>query len=531
MNFLNNLKIRVKLLISFSLFAVLMLVAGGRIFYVLQKMEEKSSDVVKSFVLADHIMEAKYSMRTDMQLVMEMLAAPNMEELTEFNNDHNNAVKDFDENIEGLITGVNDESWGFEFNTKKKEVATKAEMLDNLHNSKIMPAINELYATQKEIMETGSNTEDEKLRALDRGVDTNAHIVINELTSIEESVTKLVENSLLASKKIEAQSKFEITIIITIGIIMALILGIVITNNISNPLKKAVEFAQTFASGDLTATIEIEQRDELGILGDSLLQMRNKLEEVVSSIMNASTQIADASTEMNGSSQQMSEGATNQASSVEEISASMEEMAANIQQNTDNAKETEKTADAAALSIKESSSSVNKTVASMETITDKISIIGDISRQTNLLALNAAVEAARAGEHGKGFAVVAGEIRKLAERSQAAATDIDDVSKSSVDIAQKSGKMLNDVVPEIQNNANLVREITAASIEQTSGANQINQAIQQLNQVVQQNAAVSEEMAASAEELNAQAEMLKETIAFFKVKGSHTGDNSNELKA
>ena len=278
------------------------------------------------------------------------------------------------------------------------------------------------------------------------------------------------------------------------------------------------------AKGNLN--IQFDQNKVYKGLYLDVQKMANKLREVVLEVTNSAQSFASASSEMSHSSLQMSEGATEQASSVEEVSASMEEMAANIQQNTDNAKETEKTAIASSENIKESSNSVNKTVASMETIADKISIIGDISRQTNLLALNAAVEAARAGEHGKGFAVVAGEIRKLAERSQAAATEIDDVSKSSVTIAQQSGKLLDAVVPEIQKNANLVREITAASIEQNSGADQINSAIQQLNQVVQQNASISEEMAASSEELNSQAEILKETIAFFQVD-SHTGGSTN----
>ena len=155
----------------------------------------------------------------------------------------------------------------------------------------------------------------------------------------------------------------------------------------------------------------------------------------------------------------------------------------------------------------------------MKLIASKISIIGEISRQTNLLALNAAVEAARAGEHGRGFAVVAAEVRKLAERSQLAATEIDEVSAKSVHVAQKSGQMLNDVVPNIQKTADLVMEITASSNEQSSGSEQINNARQNLNLVVQENAATAEEMAAGAEELSAQAENLQEAISFFKIEG------------
>jgi methyl-accepting chemotaxis protein len=195
----------------------------------------------------------------------------------------------------------------------------------------------------------------------------------------------------------------------------------------------------------------------------------------------------------------------------------MEQMASNIGQNTDNAQQTEKIAMQAAQEILAGSKAVIETVSSMKQIANKIAIIGEISRQTNLLALNAAVEAARAGENGKGFAVVAAEVRKLAERSQIAALEIDSLSYNGVSIAEKSGSLLSQIVPSIEKTSRLVQEISASSVEQNSGAMQVSIALQQLNEVVQQNAAAAEEMAASAEELSTQAGQLKETIAFFKI--------------
>jgi len=156
----------------------------------------------------------------------------------------------------------------------------------------------------------------------------------------------------------------------------------------------------------------------------------------------------------------------------------------------------------------------------METIAQKITIVQEIARQTDLLALNAAVEAARAGEHGRGFAVVASEVRKLAERSQAAASEIVTLSADTVKSAQEAGSMLSKLVPDIKRTAELVEEITAACREQDIGAAQVNQAIQQLDQVTQQNASASEEVSATSEELTAQAEQLQNTIAFFKIKES-----------
>jgi methyl-accepting chemotaxis protein len=215
----------------------------------------------------------------------------------------------------------------------------------------------------------------------------------------------------------------------------------------------------------------------------------------------------------------MSQGASEQAGSVEEVSASMEEMVSNIQQNADNAQQTEKIAQKAAEDAREGGRAVTQTVAAMKEIAGKITIIEEIARQTNLLALNAAIEAARAGEHGKGFAVVASEVRKLAERSQAAAGEISKLSGTSVQVAEQAGQMLAKLVPDIQRTAELVLEINGSSREQNEGAAQVNKAIQQLDQVVQQNASAAEEMSSTAEELSSQAEHLQGIMEFFKVDG------------
>jgi len=279
--------------------------------------------------------------------------------------------------------------------------------------------------------------------------------------------------------------------------------------------KEISEKTKLIAAGDMT--VQISPRSDKDEMIIALSEMIKSIGEIVTQVQFSSDNIADASSQMSSNSQQMSEGASEQASAAEEVSSSMEQMASNIQQNTDNAQQTEKIAAKAAEDILVGSKNVNSTVDSMKKIAEKVSIIGDIAFQTNILALNAAVEAARAGEHGKGFAVVAAEVRKLAERSHIAAGEIDELTKSSVEVADKAGKLLDSIVPDIQKTAKLVQEITAASIEQNSGANQINNAINQLNKVTQQNAASAEEMATSSEELSSQADSLKDLIGFFKV--------------
>ena len=245
--------------------------------------------------------------------------------------------------------------------------------------------------------------------------------------------------------------------------------------------------------------------------------MRN-LTKIMRDVRSVADSLSSASAQVSATAQSLSQASSEQAAGVEETSASIEEMTASISQNTENAKVTDGMATKAAKEAAEGGEAVKATVAAMKQIATKIGIIDDIAYQTNLLALNAAIEAARAGEHGKGFAVVAAEVRRLAERSQVAAQEIGTVATSSVELAEKAGKLLDQMVPNIKKTSDLVQEITAASEEQSSGVGQINSAVTQLSQTTQQNAASSEELAATAEEMSGQAEQLQQLMAFFKVE-------------
>ncbi|MBM7045971.1 MULTISPECIES: methyl-accepting chemotaxis protein [Rhizobium] len=307
--------------------------------------------------------------------------------------------------------------------------------------------------------------------------------------------------------------------------IIALVSAILIILSINRGINRAVKTVQTVAEGDLTEFAKITTRDEIGELLGHVNAMIERLRGVVADALSASDNVSSGSQQLSAGSEQLSQGATEQASSAEEASASMEEMAANIKQNADNAAQTEKIARQSARDAEVSGQAVDRAVNAMRTIAEKISIVQEIARQTDLLALNAAVEAARAGEHGRGFAVVASEVRKLAERSQAAAAEISSLSGETVTVATEAGEMLSRLVPDIRKTAELVAEISAACREQDIGASQINEAIQQLDKVTQQNAGASEEMSATSEELAAQAEELQASIAFFKV------DQANARKA
>ncbi len=282
------------------------------------------------------------------------------------------------------------------------------------------------------------------------------------------------------------------------------------------PVRDLRKLLDNVAEGNLNIQGTTKTEDDIGQAIFSINNMVEKLSSVVGHVRSATNQVVSNSQELSNSSETMSQGATEQAAAAEEASASMEEMTSSIKQNADNAIQTEKIAVKTAVDAREGGKAVSEAVSAMKDIANKISIVEEIARQTNLLALNAAIEAARAGEHGKGFAVVASEVRKLAERSQIAASEISQLSISSVEVAEKAGSMLAKIVPDIQKTAELVQEISAASNEQNAGAEQINKAIQQLDQVTQQNASASEQIASTAVELSAQAKDLEDTISFFK---------------
>lgn len=308
--------------------------------------------------------------------------------------------------------------------------------------------------------------------------------------------------------------------VVPVAILIGLALYAICRRMIVQRLDQANQALSAISEGNLTFALPPATHDEVGQMMGSLSRMVEKVSGVLTDVAVATGKVTLGSGQMKSTAQQMSDGASEQAAAAEQTTSSMEQMSSSIQQNADNAVQTNRIASAAATEAQASGEAVAQTTAAMKEIAVKINIIEEIARKTDLLALNAAVEAARAGEHGRGFAVVASEVRKLAERSQAAAGEIGKLTGTGVAVADEAGRMIAKLVPNIRKTAELVQEIAAASAEQSAGAGQVNQAVQQLDQVIQRNAASSEELASTAADLAAQAEALQHAISFFKISAA-----------
>ncbi|MBI9101853.1 MAG: HAMP domain-containing protein [Spirochaetales bacterium] len=358
-----------------------------------------------------------------------------------------------------------------------------------------------------------------------KGIETTQEIAVDAVNKIQSSVILIL-------------------IGVAIALVIALFVAVFLSKLISIALIKGVDFAKELSDGDLTADLDVVQKDELGDLAEALRNMRDRLAEIVGSVSSGAEQIASASEELASGNQDLSNRTEQQASALEETSSAIEEMNASIKSNADNTQTAEQLARDTVKKSEEGSLTVDKMVSAMDEINissnkiaDIIEVITNIAFQTNLLALNASIEAARAGEQGKGFAVVAVEVRKLAKRSDKAANEITAIIKNSnqkvnegVDIANKAGVVLQEINDSVKKVTTLVVEISAASQEQLSSSDEIDKTLTSLDENTQKNAALVEEAASATEELSAQAQELNSAMRFFKIDSKKSVKSTKDKK-
>ena len=537
------MKIGGRLTLGFGLVVVLVVVIFAVTFGSLQQLalfHAQSSERAADAILATRVEYAPVRMY---QIIADAI----------INRDLASAQKDWNETIAKENVFLGDLMRRLDTEAELKDMKEAQNLIDTINmdfNAKLLPL---LRAT------TGIDT---RIQQLDAEFDQLIDQFSTPLGRIEESLAEEQQEADEHFKSVLSSVIILCSLLSGIVLIVAIFVGVILTRSITRPLSASVAMLERLAGGDLGIEADIamlKRRDELGQLAVAMNSTLNKLHAVVTDIQTASNQVslgsaelADAAQQMStgisgisSSSQQLSQGATEQAASAEEVSASIEQMSANIRQNADNATQTEGIAAKAAVDAKSGAAVVKDTADAMRQIAEKIAIIEEIARQTNMLSLNASIEAARAGEHGKGFAVVASEVGKLAERSKTAAAEISGLSKRSVEVADKAGIMLSEMVPNIQRTADLIQEISIASREQDAGTQQINKAITQLDTVIQNNASLSEEFSASSEEIAGQSEMvaataerlaeesarMKQAIAFFRLQGRkvHEGTENTVL--
>lgn len=308
----------------------------------------------------------------------------------------------------------------------------------------------------------------------------------------------------------------------SLTLVIIILLLLVVTNYsmisaITKPVKYGVEIFNRFAQGDLNQDIQVSSEDEIGQMLTGCNHMQEQLRKIISEVISSSNSLASAAAELSAASQNLSQGTSMQSAAVENVCSKIKVISDGISQSVGNNELMEKMASQGANDASSGTVAVERTIKAMHSIAEKIDIIEEIAYQTNLLALNAAIESARAGEHGKGFAVVATEVRKLAERSQMAAKEINTTTVDSVSVAEQMGGLFAELMPSIRKTADMVKEVTNTSSMQGALASQIKSSITQVDQVTQQNAAAAEQLAATAEHMSAQAENLRNTISYFHV--------------
>ncbi len=519
----NQISIKARLIIAFSLFGLLLIVVGSMGLYTAHHNVELSNEGFKDKAAEGDVVRIKY--RMEEQRAQLLLALQHNPELpTSKLHDHPvskhlEAIAAAQKRMRELLTGYQASITDPE---EKRLADTWQSSTHDFSSEDINQEVTAIQANQWNVAGEG----------LLKSVNPNYNASQENSKALADYL-KQRTNKIASKIALSASNMTYIMLaIIIFAVITAILVGWMIIRSITVPLQHAVAMARRVADGDLRADVSVTRHDEVGALLTALNDMNNNLAHIVGEVRVGTESIASASAQIAAGNMDLSNRTESQASSLEETASAMEQLTSTVKQNADNARQANQLAETASQVASKGGAVVSDVVNTMSEINDSarkiadiIGVIDGIAFQTNILALNAAVEAARAGEQGRGFAVVATEVRSLAQRSAAAAKEIKLLIDDSVDKveqgnkqAAQAGTTMGEVVSSVQRVTDIMSEISAASREQSQGIEEVNQAITQMDETTQQNAALVEQAAAAAKSLQDQAGHLEDLVNQFQLK-------------
>ncbi|ECW8467490.1 methyl-accepting chemotaxis protein II [Salmonella enterica] len=522
----NRIRVVTMLMMVLGVFALLQLVSGGLLFSSLQHNQQ-------GFVISNELRQQQSELTSTWDLMLQTrinLSRSAARMMMDASNQQSSAKTDLLQNA-------------------KTTLAQAAAHYANFKNMTPLPAMAEASANVDEKYQRYQAALAELIQFLDHG-NMDAYFaqptqgMQNALGNYARVSENLYRQTFDQSAHDYRFAQWQLGVLAVVLVLILMVVWFGIRHALLNPLARVITHIREIASGDLTKTLTVSGRNEIGELAGTVEHMQRSLIDTVTQVREGSDAIYSGTSEIAAGNTDLSSRTEQQASALEETAASMEQLTATVKQNADNARQASQLAQSASETARHGGKVVDGVVNTMHEIADSskkiadiISVIDGIAFQTNILALNAAVEAARAGEQGRGFAVVAGEVRNLASRSAQAAKEIKALIEDSVSrvdtgsvLVESAGETMTDIVNAVTRVTDIMGEIASASDEQSRGIDQVALAVSEMDRVTQQNASLVQESAAAAAALEEQASRLTQAVSAFRLASRPLVANKPEMR-